>query len=305
MTPSQLSKAIEKPDHKFKLIDASWHMPNANRSPLTEFEKGPRLPGAVFFDHDKVADLAYPGNLPHMRPDPDTFRVAMNDLGITTSDTVVVYDSLGIFSAPRAAWLLHSYYHPSIAVLDGGLPRWIAEGFSTESGPPSAVAKSDYQLIGNPEECEGKQSVTSYDDIVTNITDQRMEVLDARPRPRFDGTAPEPRASLSSGHIPGSLSLPFSELLATHNEGYRTFLSPEKLEEVFISTFGSAERWEAVKQGEKQLVASCGSGMTACIIWLAIQVCSGTDQAKVKIYDESWTGYAAHPGSPIAKKQKN
>ncbi|KAH9818748.1 Rhodanese-like domain-containing protein [Melampsora americana] len=305
MTPSQLIKAIEKPNHKFKVLDASWHMPNANRSPLTEFEKGPRLPNAVFFDHDKIADLSYPGNLPHMRPDPETFQAAMNGLGISPSDTVVVYDSLGIFSAPRAAWLLHSFHHPSIAVLDGGLPRWIAEGFPTESGPSSSVPKSDYQLIGSREECEGKQFVTSYDDIVTNITDQRMEILDARPQPRFEGTAPEPRASLSSGHIPGSLSLPFSELLTTHNQGYRTFLSPEKLEEVFISCFGSAERWEAVKQGEKPLIASCGSGMTACIIWLAIQICSGTDQTKVKIYDESWTGYASRSSSPIAITQKH
>ncbi|EGG05962.1 uncharacterized protein MELLADRAFT_87451 [Melampsora larici-populina 98AG31] len=220
-----------------------------------------------------------------MRPNLDTFQVAMNDLGISVSNTVVFYDSLGIFSGPRAAWLLHSFHHPSIAVLDGGLPLWIAEGLPTDSGPPSPVKKSDYQLIANHEDYEGKQYVTSYDDIITNITDQRMEILNAQTRPRFEGTAPEPRASLSSGHIPGSLSLPFSELLATHKEGYRTSLSPEKLEEVFTSTFGSAERWEAVKQGEKQLVASCGSGMTACIIWLAIQICSGSDQAKVTLYD--------------------
>ncbi|EGG05444.1 uncharacterized protein MELLADRAFT_56415, partial [Melampsora larici-populina 98AG31] len=147
MTPRQLLKAIEKPDHQFKVVDASWHMPNTNRSLLAEFEKGRRLPNAVFFDHDKIADLTYAGGLPHMRPNLDTFRVAMNDLGISVSDTVVFYDSLGIFSAPRAAWLLHSFHHPSIAVLDGGLPRWIAEGLPTDSGPPSPVNKSDYQLI--------------------------------------------------------------------------------------------------------------------------------------------------------------
>ncbi|KAG0138952.1 hypothetical protein CROQUDRAFT_102503, partial [Cronartium quercuum f. sp. fusiforme G11] len=192
-----------------------------------------------------------------------------------------------------------SFGHPSIVVLDGGLPRWIAEGFPTENGPPGVVERSDYQLVRSAEEHDGTETVASYADIIANVTDPRFEILDARPGPRFEGAASEPRPGLPSGHIPGSLSLPFTKLLTPGTEGYRTFLRPEQLEDVFVATFGSADRWEAVKRGEKGLVASCGSGMTACIIWLAVQLCAKVP-VQVKIYDESWTGYAGRGESPIA-----
>lgn len=120
---------------------------------------------------------------------------------------------------------------------------------------------------------------------------------------RFHGTAPEPRLGLPSGHIPGSRSLPFTHLLTQPNKStqYQCFLKPQELESIFISTLGSHQTWQSIKTGEKGLMLSCGSGMTACVIWMALQICIGTELVKVKVFDESWTGYASRQGSPIIK----
>ncbi|KAH9444687.1 hypothetical protein Pst134EB_024944 [Puccinia striiformis f. sp. tritici] len=299
----------------YRILDSSFHLPNSGRSAIEEFRKGPRLPNARLFDHEAIADTGYTIDgtvkLGHMQPDLATFKREVERLGLTRNDHLLVYDSVGIFSAPRAAWLLNAYGHPKVSVLDGGLPRWIKEDCPIESGPsPIIPDRSEYELAGFDEN-SAREKVISYEDLVLNfkkpIHEERMIVFDARPRARFLGTDPEPRPGLSSGHIPESLSLPFTSLLTqpSTSEPYRQYLSPEKLDEVFLKTLNNDQsKWDQIKNGQKGVIVSCGSGMTACIIWLALSVAHGSHPGSnslqsVKLFDESWTGYALRKNSVI------
>ncbi|OAV89691.1 hypothetical protein PTTG_07121 [Puccinia triticina 1-1 BBBD Race 1] len=294
----------------FKILDSSFHLPNSGRSVLDEFRKGPRLPGARLFDHEVVADTSYTidgtTKLGHMQPDLSTFKREVERLGITRNDHLLVYDSVGIFSGPRAAWLLNAYGHPKVSVLDGGLPRWIKEECPVETGAPIQPDKSDYELPGF-DEALARGKVIPYDALVRNFKDsaegERMCVFDARPRGRFLGTDPEPRPGLSSGHMPHSLSLPFTTLLTqpSDSEPYRKYLSPDQLEKVFLKTLNNDhQKWEQIKHGQKGVVVTCGSGMTACIIWLALRLCA-PNAHHPRLYDESWTGYALRKDAQILK----
>ncbi|MBW0463363.1 hypothetical protein O181_003078 [Austropuccinia psidii MF-1] len=299
-----LSQGLES----FKPLDASFHLPNSGRSASEEYSIQSRIPGSRFFDHEAIADTSYLVNdsvkLQHMQPDLATFKRSMEQLGITRDDHLLVYDSYGIFSSPRAAWLLHSYGHPKVSVLDGGLPRWIHEAHPVESGQPNSIFTTEYSFVGFDEH-DARQKVISYESIVRNshasVTD-RITVLDARPRGRFSGTDPEPRPGLSSGHIPHSLSLPFGSLLttSTESEPYTKYLAPSELDRVFQEAIGDQKSWQEIKAGDRPIVASCGSGMTACVIWLALYLCGGKVE-KFKLYDESWTGYAQRGNSRIEK----
>lgn len=305
----------------FKILDASFHLPNSNRSSLDEFRSKARLPKSTLFDHDAIANTHYtildqPQNsirLAHMQPDLATFQRAMESLALTRDDHILFYDSIGIFSSPRAAWLLHSYGHPRISVLDGGLPRWIHEKRPVETGEPhddhhpsTTSSRSNYLFEYSLDEHQrsARQRVISYEDVLKNIESvDRAVLFDARPHGRFLGTDPEPRPGLSSGHVPASISLPFTKLLTTpkdpKTEPYRTYLGPQELENVFLEAPGhDRDRWERIKSGETDLIVSCGSGMTACIIWLAVHLCHGSLD-RIRLYDESWSGYAARKNSPI------
>ncbi|KAA1068255.1 hypothetical protein PGTUg99_030061 [Puccinia graminis f. sp. tritici] len=303
----------------YKVLDGSFHLPNSGRSVLDEFKKGPRLPHARLFDHETIADTSYTidgtgTKLGHMQPDLTTFKREVERLGLTRNDHILVYDSVGIFSAPRAAWLLNAYGHLQVSVLDGGLPRWIKEECPVEIGSPVDPEPSKYTLPGF-DEALARGKVISYDDLVRNFKEtaeeERMSVFDARPRARqvqiihkFLGTDPEPRPGLSSGHMPHALSLPFTSLLTQPSdaEPYRKYLSPDKLEKVFLETLNhDHQKWEQIKAGQKGVVVSCGSGMTACMIWLAIRLCSPTAANRVTLYDESWTGYALRKDAQIIK----
>ncbi|POW15929.1 hypothetical protein PSTT_01762 [Puccinia striiformis] len=295
----------------YRILDSSFHLPNSGRSAIEEFRKGPRLPNARLFDHEAIADTGYTIDgtvkLGHMQPDLATFKREVERLGLTRNDHLLVYDSVGIFSAPRAAWLLNAYGHPKVSVLDGGLPRWIKEDCPIESGPsPIIPDRSEYELAGFDEN-SAREKVISYEDLVLNfkkpIHEERMIVFDARLRARFLGTDPEPRPGLSSGHIPESLSLPFTSLLTqpSTSDPY----PPEKLDEVFLKTLNNDQsKWDQIKNGQKGVIVSCGSGMTACIIWLALSVAHGSHPGSnslqsVKLFDESWTGYALRKNSVI------
>ncbi|KAK4685501.1 thiosulfate/3-mercaptopyruvate sulfurtransferase, partial [Tremellales sp. Uapishka_1] len=281
-------------------------MPNSTRSSVAEYLAGPRLPGARRFDLDEVSELSMEKNplgLGHMLPSKEKFQKECRKLNISNDDHVVLYDTVGVFSSPRGAWTFKAFGHDKVSVLDGGLPRWIQEEGEIERGEVGDVGESEY-IVGNSDD----KVVESYEEVVANSDKDPKDpsariVFDARPRARFTGEAAEPRPGLSSGHMPHSLSLPFTELLepATAENPYTTYKTADKVEDVLKSRLG--DEWDRVAKGEKKVVYSCGSGMTAGVLWLGGEMVKEAKGVEIKssVYDESWTGYAQRAESKIVK----
>lgn len=272
--------------------------------------------------------LGGPKGLGHMMPSKEKFAEACSVRGIKPTDHVVLYDSVGIFSSPRGWYTFKAMGHDKVSVLDGGLQRYLTEllGDGAERGEPEmTVEKSEYPIPHTQHD-----AVRSYDEIVKNSekpteADDSEIIFDARSYERWTGDAPEPRPSLSSGHIPHSLSLPFTSLISPSSPPSRTwstYLPPSELKEAILvglagkapsSALSKEERtlaerkWEEIKSGKKGVVWSCGSGMTACVGVLAMRIVAEADGEKlnnVSIYDESWTGYAMRPESKIIRGDK-
>lgn len=299
VTPAQLHDLAKSGN--VSLLDASWYMPNSPRKPRDEF-LSKRVHGANFWDLDEVATPSDLG-LKHMMPEERVFANACETFGITPSSHVVIYDSHGVFSSARTLFMFRAFGHQKSSILDGGLPRWNAEGFPVETKPPGDVARTQY-----PTPTLDADTIRSYQQVVSNsnlnLTSESTAelVLDARSRGRYTGADPEPRPDLSSGHIPGSFSLPFNTFLQTHKSGdssYTTLLPPDEIRKVLVDAVGP-EYAEAIIKGERPIVTSCGSGMTAGILWLGLRLLGVN---KIGLYDESWTGYAARPESVIEKSQ--
>src|SRR5262245_39660484 len=206
-------------DSDLRVLDGSWHMPQAKRDPRAEFLAA-HLPGTVFFDIDAIADHATP--LPHMLPTADAFAEAVGGLGIGADDRVVVYDTRGGVSAARVWWTFRAFGHEAVAVLDGGLPKWKAEHRPLEAGEPTPTRRT-FRAIAQPSRVRDLAAIRD------NLATQREQVLDARSAGRFAATEPEPRAGLRGGHIPGSLSLPSDTLLRPDG----TLLPPADLRKRF------------------------------------------------------------------------
>ncbi|KAI0757222.1 Rhodanese-like protein [Daedaleopsis nitida] len=311
LSPAQLHhlKASESsPD--LVVLDASWHMPNSPRKAGEEYLAN-HIPFARFLDIDRVAS-PHPLSLPHMMPDPKTFVDACSSFGISPSTHVVIYDTHGVFSSPRALYMFRAFGHHRSSILDGGLPGWQAHGGQTEHGKPNDFPPSEY-----PTPTLDKETVKDYQQMVSN---SRLDpakdanafcVLDARPKGRFLGTDPEPRPGLSSGHMPNSVSLPFNLFLETHTVPehiaskitdklpltYTRLRSTQGILTALEEALG-ADRTKEVLDGTRQVATSCGSGMTAGILWLGLQLLG---VKPVGLYDESWTGYAMRTESTIIK----
>jgi thiosulfate/3-mercaptopyruvate sulfurtransferase len=248
-------------------------MPQARRDARKEFVDA-HLPGAVFFDIDQIADTA--SRLPHMLPSPDAFSEAVGALGIGDGDRVVVYDTRGVVSAARVWWTFRVFGHEPVAVLDGGLPKWRAEGRPVERGA-LAPAPRRFTTRFNP------ALVRTLDQMRTNLERRDAQVVDARSRGRFAGTEPEPRPGLRGGHIPHSLSLPYEDLYA--DDG--TLQRPEALRQAFVKAGVDLAR---------PVVTSCGSGVTAAVLALGLYL---VGQPDVAVYDGSWTEWGGREDTPV------
>lgn len=261
-------------DPTVKVLDGTYHLPTAKRDGNAEFLER-HIPGAVRFDIDDVCDPDDP--LPHMIPSPDRFAEKVSALGIGNGDTVVVYDVYGLQSAARTWWMFRLFGHDKVAVLDGGMPAWTAEGRALESGP-AKVAPARFTAGFRPE------LVRRREDVLANIASKAEQVADARSAGRFTGTEPEPRAGMRSGHIPGSRSLPISDLL---DPATKTVLPNEGLRAAFD---------KAGVDPSKPIVSSCGSGVTACVIALAAH---RLGHPGVAVYDGSWSEWGGRDDTPV------
>jgi thiosulfate/3-mercaptopyruvate sulfurtransferase len=272
VTTDWLAGELGKPD--LVVFDATKYLPNEPKDGRAEF-RAAHVPGARYFDIDEVADPAT--DLPHMVPSPGRFAKLMSALGVGNKSRVVFYDQKGLASAARGWWLMGLFGHDEVAVLDGGLPKWQREGRATERGePPSPAAalfRPDYRAA----------RLRGIGDVLGNVTARAELVLDARAVGRFTGATPEPRAGMRSGHIPGSASLPYTDLL--NEDG--TFQAPPALRARFAA---------AGADGTRPLVTSCGSGVTACILTLGLCLAGLPEGA---VYDGSWTEWGGRADTPV------
>ena len=270
-----LAGALGAPD--LMVFDATKYLPNEPFDGLTKYREA-HIPGARFFDIDVVADPDT--SLPHMAPTAGRFARLMGEMGISNATRVIFYDQKGLQSSARGWWLMKLFGHEKAAVLDGGLPKWLAEGRATETGDAQPVAASSYTPDFRADLVKG------IGDVKRIIAHGGALILDARAKGRFDGTAPEPRPGLPSGHMPGAKSVPFNELL---NADF-TMKDAAALRARFAA---------AGADGSKPVVTSCGTGVTACILALGLKQAGLGDAA---IYDGSWTEWA---GRPETQKEKS
>jgi thiosulfate/3-mercaptopyruvate sulfurtransferase len=261
-------------DSRLRLIDATYYIPPAPRDAFADFQTK-HLPGAVFFDIDTIADTSTA--LPHMLPSAEVFAQRVGALGIGSEDYVVVYDAHGIMSAPRAWWMFRAFGHDRVAVLNGGLPKWEQEGRPLESGQPQPTQVTFHAKIQ-------PSLVTDWTTVQGNLAHPTRPVIDLRSAGRFQGLEPEPRAGLRSGHIPGSLNLPWASLLDSET---KTFLPAEALRAKFQAIGVNPEA---------PVVCSCGSGITACVGALGLAL---LDNQQAAVYDGSWAEWGGRTDLPI------
>jgi thiosulfate/3-mercaptopyruvate sulfurtransferase len=263
-------------DPNIRVVDATWYLPTANRLGRTDYDAR-RIPGAVFWDIGAIADPTT--KLPHMLPDGAAFERHMAELGIGDQTHVVVYDGVGMMTAARVWWTLRHFGHDAVSVLDGGLIKWMAEGRPVDAKLAAPPPKGT-RFTARPR----PELVRSLEAVRANIATEAEQVLDARSAGRFLGVDPEPRPNSRSGHIPGSLSLPYTELIDPTS---KTLLPVAQLARKFD---------DAGIDPKKPVVTSCGSGVTACVLALGLHLL-GRD--RVAVYDGSWSEWGTRQDTPI------
>ncbi len=268
-----LKEHLDAPD--VVVVDASWHLPTEKRDPRAEYLEQ-HIPGAVFFDIDDISDSA--SNLPHMLPDNAKFSSKVRKLGIGDGQRIVIYDSVGMFSAARVWWMFRVMGADDVTLLDGGLPKWMEAELPLDTGP---VQRQERHFTAR----RNMLMVRDVDDIVEITENGKTQIVDARAAARFCGDAPEPRQGLRAGHIPGARNVPFGTLL---NED-RTLRSVSELKDVFTN---------AGVDLSGSIVTSCGSGITAAILSLALEELGHRNAG---LYDGSWTEWGSREDLAIEK----
>ena len=267
-----LAEHLRDPD--IRAVDATYFLPNVPRDADAEFLDR-HIPGAVRFDIDAVKDESNP--LPHMLPGAAEFAAKAGALGLGDGVRIVAYDGHGLMSAARVWWMFRVFGHDKVAVLDGGLPKWLAEGRPVQTGPARprpAVFTPRFR----------KELVRGLDEVRAELESGRATVADARSRGRFSGAEPEVRPGLRSGHMPGAKNLPYTDILAADG----TLLPPPEIASRFAA---------AGIDGRRPVTASCGSGVTACILALGLYL---TGKEDVAVYDGSWTEWGGRDDTPVA-----
>ncbi|MFN3858220.1 MAG: 3-mercaptopyruvate sulfurtransferase [Caulobacter sp.] len=266
-----LAEHLDAPD--IRIVDASWFLPGDPRDPKAEYALA-HIPGAVFFDIEEIVDET--SDLPHMLPSVVKFASRMRRLGIGDGARIVVYDSQGLFSAPRVWWTFRAMGHEDVVVLDGGLPKWIAEGRPIEDGTPPPRERHFTARMN-------ADLVRALPQVRRAIDSGREQLVDARPAARFTGEAPEPRPGLRGGHMPGALNVPSSSVIAPDG----TLKSAQQLEAVFA---------EAGVDLGRPIITTCGSGITASLLALAL---ARLGRDRTPVYDGSWAEWGGRDDTPV------